>query len=279
MRKLFCALGLCLVAGCWKQGVVAGPAAASPAPSAKPAKLLVVATIAPMFCFTKNVAADLADVELASQPPSGQQFQRADVIVQNGFGFEKWLDQWVEQGGINPARRVLAARGTGPGVPGLPGDPDSPPADAPDLSGPPDPHVWLDPVMAIKEVQNIRDALMARDPAHADQYSANEDAYEAKLRDLDDQVGRFTVDLQKRRLFCPDPAFNYFLSRYEFTIAQDAKNADAIVVKSGSDAAPWTGEGLPVITLDAMETGPASTDFYETATLVNTNALRAALTR
>ncbi len=77
-----------------------------------------------------------------------------------------------------------------------------------DFSGPPDPHVWLDPVMAIKEVQNIRDALMARDPAHADDYLANENRYEAALRDLDDEVGRMTVDIPKRRLFARTRRFH-----------------------------------------------------------------------
>jgi len=204
----------------------------------------------------------------------------ADVIVENGFGFEGWMDRLVEQGLKPGALRVIAARGTGPGIPGLPGDPDSPPGELPpDSAGPPDPHVWLDPLMAIKEVQNIRDALMARDPAHADDYSANENRYEAALRDLDDEVGRMTVDIQKRRLLCPDGTFSYFLSRYEFPVAADAKEADAILARAGADLGRLNGMGLPVVRADPMDSGPASTDFYEKATLANAQALREGLSR
>ncbi len=301
-------LGICLVAGCSKQGEGAAtadaPAAASPAPESTPAKkLLVMATIAPMYCFTKNVAGDLADVEMIvpegvdgggfkPSPEEVGKILQADVVVENGFGFEQWMDRLVEQGLKPGTLRVIAARGTGPGIPGLSGDPNTPPGPPPPdasgpsqvpglpaMSGPPDPHVWLDPIMAIKEVQNIRDALMARDPANADQYLANENRYESALRDLDDEVGRMTVDIQKRRLLCPDGTFSYFLSRYEFTVAGSAKEADAILAPAGAGVGRLNGNGLPIVRADPMESGPASTDFYEKATLANAQALREGLMR
>jgi zinc/manganese transport system substrate-binding protein len=300
MRKLLCALAICLTAGCSKQGD-GGPAAATPEASPTPRKLLILATIAPMYCFTRNVAGDLADVEMIVPPgveskgyvPSPDELAKimqADVIVENGFGFEDWMDR-IEAQGLRPGEiRILAARGTGPGIPGLPGDPDSPPADSmPDLSGPPDPHVWLDPIMAIKEIQNIRDGLMARDPANANQYLANENQYEAALRDLDDEVGRTTVDIPKRRLLCVSDWFSYFLSRYEFPIAAvvnspndalaaaKANNADGVLAPTGSNTAILNETGLPVVIADPMESGPASTDFYENATRANAAALREGL--
>ena len=64
--------------------------------------------------------------------------------------------------------------------------------------------------MAIKEVQNIRDALMARDPAHANDYLANENRYEAALRDLDDAVGRTTVDIAIAASFARRPLLPIF---------------------------------------------------------------------
>jgi ABC-type Zn uptake system ZnuABC Zn-binding protein ZnuA len=299
MTKLYCLLAICLVAGCSKQGEGAGPPS-TPSPS-PPKRLLVLATFAPMYCFTKNVAGDLADVEMIVPPgvpggsfvPSQQDIQKilqADVVIENGFGFEGWMDR-IEAQGLKPGEiRVIAARGTGPGIPGLPGDPDSPPGGGPpDLSGPPDPHVWLDPVMAIKEVQNIRDALMARDPANADQYLANENQYEASLRDLDDEVGQTTVDIKKRRLLCQDTSFTYFLSRYEFTMAglPDADQskaaalppADAILAPAGVNPQRLNGIGLPIVIADPMESGPASADFYEKATRANAQALREGLMR
>ncbi|MGA3169822.1 MAG: metal ABC transporter substrate-binding protein [Chthoniobacteraceae bacterium] len=294
MSRAVCLLAIWLLAGCLKQD--AALVAASPAPT-PPKKLLVLATFAPMYCFTKNVAGDLADVEMIVPPdvrasefkPSPEQVRRilqADVIIENGFGFEGWMDQ-IEAHGLRPGQeRVLAARGTGPGIPGLPGDPDSPPSDAQfDPTQPPDPHVWLDPVMAIREVQNIRDALMARDPAHADDYLANENHYEAALRDMDDQIGQMTVDIPKREVICEDRTFLYFLSRYQFTVAaiagpgqpvNDLQNVDAII--AAADAHGGDQKGSRII-LNPMESGPASTDFYEQATLANVDALRKGLLR
>ena len=285
--------------GCGAVAVTPTPAPAA----ATPPKLLVMATIAPMYCFTKNVAGDLADVEMIV--PAGvaagafepirdvtTRIMQADVVVENGFGFEGWMDQ-LEAQGLRPGEvRVIAARGTGPGMPGLLAATRirRPRICHPKGLGPPDPHVWLDPLMAIKEVQNIRDALMARDPAHANDYLANENQYEAALRDLDDEVGRMTVDIPKRRLLCVGGAFTYFLSQYEFTVTAtvqtvadalkvDPKSADAILVQTAADATVLNGKGLRAVQADPMESGPASTDFYENATRANVQALREGLLR
>jgi ABC-type Zn uptake system ZnuABC Zn-binding protein ZnuA len=278
------------VAETWLNGSFPGGKVPSAEATPMTKRLLVMATIAPMYCFTKNVAGDLADVEMivppgvdphgfAPSPDEVRKIMQADVVVENGFGFEPWMDA-LEAHGLRRGVRVIAARGTGPGIPGLSGDPNTPPAPPPDFSaGPPDPHVWLDPMMAITEAQNIRDALMAHDPAHADDYFADESRYEAALRDLDDEVGRMTVETQKRRLLCLDGTFSYFLDQYQFTAARDAKEADAILASKGADLGRLNGTGLPVVRADPMESGPASTDFYERATLANARALREGLSQ
>jgi ABC-type Zn uptake system ZnuABC Zn-binding protein ZnuA len=286
MRKLFWVLGIFLMAGCTKQGSEAGAPAGSPPPK----KLLVLATTAPMYCFTKNVAGDLADVEMIvpeGANPRGfvptddevQKIMSADMVVENGFGFEDWMDKLEARGLSKGEVRVIAAKGTGPGIPGLPGDPNTEPAGPPDMdaAGPPDPHVWLDPMMAIKEVQNIRDALMARDPVRANGYLSNENRYEAALRDLDDSVGRITLNITKRRLYCPDTTFTYFLSRYEFPVVAKAENASGVLISTGQDALMWKAKGVPVVTADPMEAGPAATDYYETKMMANAMALQQGL--
>ena len=237
----FVFLAVCL-AGCSKTQPAAPAAGAdSPSPSPSPAppkKLLVLATSAPMYCFAKNVAGELADVEMIkaagtevsakgfapSAEAGGEGLRRRMWLWKTDLDLKDWIDRLVAKGLKPGAVRVDSRReGRGRGFRGCPGDPDTPPGDAPaDPSKPADPHVWLDPLMAIKEVQNIRDALMARDPANADKYLANENHYEAALRDLDDEVGRTTVDIAKRRLLCLGQAFTYFLSRYEFPIAKSA---------------------------------------------------------
>jgi len=44
---------------------------------------------------------------------------------------------------------------------------------SPDIKGPNDPHIWLDPVLAIQQVQNIRNGLEKVDPKNTAYYNQN----------------------------------------------------------------------------------------------------------
>ena len=47
------------------------------------------------------------------------------------------------------------------------------------------PHVWLDPTLAKKEVENIRDGLIKVDPANGAYYTANAKKFSGQLDSLD----------------------------------------------------------------------------------------------
>ncbi len=50
------------------------------------------------------------------------------------------------------------------------------------------PHIWLEPKRAIQQVENIRDGLIAVDPAGTADYTANAAAYIAELEALDAEI-------------------------------------------------------------------------------------------
>src|SRR3989442_8677051 len=113
-RKIIAALGCaCLFFGCAKKETESAGGAK---------KLHVLTTFAPIFSFTKNVAGDAAEVEMLLPPNTGphdfalapsdlRKIAAADVVVENGFGLESWLDHAV-QGGLKPgALRIVAAKG------------------------------------------------------------------------------------------------------------------------------------------------------------------------
>ncbi|XWX02978.1 zinc ABC transporter substrate-binding protein [Aggregatilineales bacterium SYSU G02658] len=83
-----------------------------------------------------------------------------------------------------------------------------------------DPHTWLAPRNVMIFAQNIRDALMAADPAHAAEYEANAAAYIAELEALDayiaEQVAR--IPEQNRVLVATHELFAYFARDYGFTL-------------------------------------------------------------
>src|SRR5437763_12392815 len=72
-------------------------------PGAEGHRLRVLTSFLPIYCFTANVAGDLAEVDNllpANVEPHDYQFSRkdvqkvahADLIVVNGLGLERWLD-------------------------------------------------------------------------------------------------------------------------------------------------------------------------------------------
>jgi zinc/manganese transport system substrate-binding protein len=79
-----------------------------------------------------------------------------------------------------------------------------------------DPHAWQSVANAKLYVMNIRDALMAADPAGKDSYQTNAAAYLARLDALDADVkaaiARIPAD--QRRIITTHDAFGYFGAAY-----------------------------------------------------------------
>lgn len=78
------------------------------------------------------------------------------------------------------------------------------------------PHLWLDPAYAVRYVQAIRDALVESDPANADAYRANAEAYIAEINALDTWAkGEMaTIPAERRKLVTFHDAFPYFAEHY-----------------------------------------------------------------
>ena len=79
-----------------------------------------------------------------------------------------------------------------------------------------DPHIWLDPVLAVQQVANIRDALIAADPANADTYEDNAAAYISKLDELHDEYSTTLSNCQYDTIVTFHGAFLYLVERYGF---------------------------------------------------------------
>jgi zinc/manganese transport system substrate-binding protein/manganese/iron transport system substrate-binding protein len=83
-----------------------------------------------------------------------------------------------------------------------------------------DPHAWQDVTNVIIYTQNVRNALVAIDPADKDLYESNAKDYIQKLQSLDawvrEQVAAIPVD--KRKLVTNHDALGYFAKTYGFKI-------------------------------------------------------------
>jgi zinc/manganese transport system substrate-binding protein len=196
MRNLFGLIALALIA-------VALPARAQD-------RLTVIASFSILGDFAKNVGGDRvnvatlvgpnSDVHVYSPAPAdAKKVANAKLVIVNGLGLEGWLPRLVQSAG-NKAVIVTATEGIAPLKRG---------SDA-------DPHAWQSVVNAKIYVGNIRAALTSADPASADVFKANSEAYLAKLDALDREVREAVAQIpeSRRKAISTHKAFGYFAAAY-----------------------------------------------------------------
>jgi ABC-type Zn uptake system ZnuABC Zn-binding protein ZnuA len=146
---------------------------------------------------------------------------KADIIFENGLGFEPWLERYFASA-QPPGTRVVTTEGITPREAGADEHEGEaqPEEDGAQEQGQFDPHVWHDVANVIIMVDNIRDALVAANPPRAELYKANATAYVAELKALDasirEQVG--TLPPERRKLVTSHDTFGYFADAYGFEV-------------------------------------------------------------
>jgi len=83
-----------------------------------------------------------------------------------------------------------------------------------------DPHIWFNVKYWINATETIRDTLTEYDPAHADTYKRNAEAYIAELTKLDDEVRTRIAEIPEagRVLVTAHDAFGYFGDAYDIQV-------------------------------------------------------------
>jgi len=167
---------------------------------------------------------------------------QADLILVNGYHLEEGLLDVIERNASEDA--VLRAVSAGIVVPhshsdGEDDDHSHEVADVDHLelmraSG--DPHLWLDVEHAMQYVRNVRDGLIAVDPAHEDGYAERAGDYLIELQRLDDWLVEALSPIPDdvRQLVVFHDAFRYFAHAYGFQLL-------AAVLPAGAQADPSAG--------------------------------------
>jgi zinc transport system substrate-binding protein len=205
-------------------GLVAGAGAAhgdEPIP--------VTASILPLGDFVEQVGG--ARVKVTLLVPPGQNphvfslkpsqvtaLQRARLVVLNGLGLEFWADQVVASLDNRrvPVLRLGENLGLKPdsGVHREDEEADKGEHGEPHDHGPINPHVWLDPVLAMGMVRQIRDALAGIDPAHGAEYGARTEHYLAELQSLDEAYRTALGGVSQHTFIAFHSAFDHLAARY-----------------------------------------------------------------
>ncbi|MDM7953716.1 MAG: zinc ABC transporter substrate-binding protein [Cyanobium sp. CZS 25K] len=184
----------------------------------------VLTTFLPITLFTRAVAGDCAEVTALVPPATGpHDFQarpgdvaalkNARVLVKNGLDMESFLDKLVE-GAENPDLKVIdSSRGiTTLENPEAAGDAHD--DDHGHAHGTINPHIWLDPLRAAQQVNNIRDGLIAADPSCADGYRRNATAFTGQLRQLNEDFSRQLAPFRGKTFVVVHDFAPYFADRY-----------------------------------------------------------------
>ena len=87
------------------------------------------------------------------------------------------------------------------------------------------PHLWLNPRLAMRYVERIRDTLSALDPAGEPAYRANATRYLQALEDLDAEIRRTVATFRTRDVVVFHPAWAYFFAEYGLHIAAVVQEA------------------------------------------------------
>ncbi|HWL54947.1 MAG TPA: metal ABC transporter substrate-binding protein [Chthoniobacteraceae bacterium] len=189
--------------------VMAGPPGASAA-----GKKRVVTTFTILEEMARNVAGDAAEVASITKPGAEiheyevtpqdiVKAQRADLILWNGLGLERWFERFFVR--LKGVPGAVLTEGIKPlGI-----------AEGP-YRGKPNPHAWMSPTNAVIYVENIRKALVALDPANEATYNANAAAYTEKIRSVDAPIRKAldSIPEAKRWLVSSEGAFSYLTHDY-----------------------------------------------------------------
>jgi len=174
-------------------------------------KLQVISSFYPLHEFSQNVGQEKVDaillVPIGVEPHDWeptikdvQRMQTSDLIIINGVGFENWVDSLDEiayQGKIIDTSNGILIKNF----------------DEEHDEHFADPHIWLNPVNAKIQVQNIADAFSDSDPDNQKYYQSNAVKYIKQLDLLDLKIRNELSNCNYDFVAFHD-AFSYFADEY-----------------------------------------------------------------
>ncbi|MDT3698216.1 MAG: metal ABC transporter substrate-binding protein [Thermincola sp.] len=191
-------------------------------------KISVFTSFYAMYDFTKKIGGD--KIDLVNLVPAGTEpheweptptdivnLEKADVLIYNGAGMEAWLDKVLKT--LNN-QKIIAVE-TSKNLKLL----DNKDQDE-DLQY--DPHVWLNPMLAKKQMEAIKNALVEADPSNKVYYEENYSENAKKLDDLDKEFRDTVAKFKKKDVVVAHQAFGYICDAYGLRqVAIEGLTADA----------------------------------------------------
>jgi zinc/manganese transport system substrate-binding protein len=165
---------------------------AIPFASAQAKKITVICTLPTLKALTEEIGGTRVDVVALARGDQDPHFvtptpvlmrrtRDAALFVENGFSLELWADEVVNGSGNSriakgsPGRVVAATGVAALEIPSVLS------REMGDIHPQGNPHVWLDPLLAKQEADNIADALKRVDPAGASYYDQRQADFDKRI--------------------------------------------------------------------------------------------------
>ena len=188
----------------------------------------VLTTFMPISLFTKAVAGNCAEVQalipansgphdFQAKPADLNALRQAKVLVKNGLGMEGFLGKLIASADNKNLLVIDSSRGIttldSPAEEGHAEEAHS--SHSHSNHGEVNPHIWLDPLRAVSQVENIRDGLVKADPSCAASYRRNAATYIAKLQTLNAEISNQLNPYQGKTFVAFHDFAPYFANRYK----------------------------------------------------------------
>ena len=208
-------------------------------------KLQVISSFNPLHEFSQIVGQEKVDtillVPVGVEPHDWeptikdvQQMHKSDLIIINGIGFENWVDNLIENNYLGII--VDTSNGITTNQSKEQHDEEQHDEEQHDehkhLAG--DPHIWLNPVYAKTQVQNIANAFANSDLKNSKFYHTNAEEYNKKL-DLLDMKIRNELSNCNSDFIVFHNAFSYFADEYglnQYTIIPTNNSHGEVTAKT-----------------------------------------------
>jgi zinc transport system substrate-binding protein len=208
-------------------------------------RITVYASFYPMYDFTKKIGGNKINLQTLISPGAEphdwepgprdiSNLQKASVFIYNGAGMENWAEKILKS--LNNENIIIVEASEGID---LLEEEEHQDKDGENHSKNYDPHVWLNPKYAKKQLEAIKNALVKADPVNKDYYEENFLNNSKKMDELDSEYKKAISDFSRKDVVVTHGAFGYLCNAYGLR--------QLAIEDSGHDLEPSPGKMADII--------------------------------
>ena len=193
----------------------------------KKSTITIYTSIYPLYDFTQQIGKEKVNAHLIVPPgaephdwePSAKliaKIEEADILVYNGLGMESWAERIIST--VNNPNLIIVNASDNVALLKMEDDEhnhETSHQHEEKHHHTYDPHIWLDPIRAIQQAENIKNALIKADISNKDFYENNFLKLKDKLLKLDEEYKNTISQLSRKEIIVSHAAFGYMADRYK----------------------------------------------------------------